>query len=179
MTRTPSTPSLLRWLLAPNRAIATQVEHAGLDRRASKQFLRQARRRRKAWLPLVAAIQIGVMFGWIGLVSTTVGIYEQTTHFGPDGSVMHESTTGPFGITTAPLVLGLLAGPVMALLVGALAGLAAHYLLIDREARRCLQTPACFSCGYDLTAAASDRCPECGDRQPHVSGAAGPTRGVP
>lgn len=109
------------------------------------------------------------MVGWLLLVSNTVGIYESTTTFSPQGVMVRETTTGPFGITTFPLFFGLLLGPCMALMLGLASGLVARSWLVDREARRCARTPACFACGYDLTGVAAPRCPECGDAHPALA----------
>jgi len=110
------------------------------------------------------------MVGWVALISSTIGIYETVTTFGPDGSMTSETTTGPFGTTTLPMFFGLLVGPFLALVLGAIAGLWIHFLCIDCETRRCARTPACFACGYDLSAIISVPCPECGSHQPHRGG---------
>ena len=162
MTPGPKKPTPAAWLLSPKRALAREV---GVDPRSARRLLARARRRRWPWAVAVVALQIAFMIGWIGLVSSTVGIYESTTTFTPQGVMVRETTTGPFGITTFPLFFGLLLGPCMALVLGAASGLAAHGWLVDREARRCARTPACFGCGYDLSGVAGPRCPECG--QPH------------
>ena len=159
----------LLWALAPKRALAAET---GLSTRQAGSFARLSRRRRRPWLPLVVLVQVSVMVGWVSLMSSFVGIYETVTTFGPDGAMESETTTGPFGITVFPLFFGVLLGPFLALVFGAIAGFAAHFLLIDCETRRCARTPACFRCGYDLSAVVGTRCPECGTEQAQLARAA-------
>ncbi|NRA56563.1 MAG: hypothetical protein HRU13_00340 [Phycisphaerales bacterium] len=118
---------------------------------------------------LVVLLQVAVMIGWVSMMSVFVGIYETVTVFAADGTLESETTSGPFGITVYPLFFGVLLGPFLALVLGAIAGFTGHFLLIDREARRCARTPACFSCGYDLSGVVGTRCPECGAQQPHLA----------
>ncbi|MFI4882389.1 MAG: hypothetical protein ACIAQU_07380 [Phycisphaerales bacterium JB064] len=166
MTNQPRQASLAAWVLAPKRALARET---GLDRRGAGRLIAQSRRRFRPRVIAVAAIQIATMAGWVLLIDRYVGIYETTTTFAPDGSMLTETTTGPFGTTTLPLFFGVLLGPFTALVLGAFAGLASHFWLVDREARRCARTPACFNCGYDLSAVVGHTCPECGRDQPHLA----------
>lgn len=166
MTSKQPQASLAAWVFAPKRALARETE---LDRRTVRVLARQSRRRLQPRVALVVAIQIATMVGWILLIDRFAGIYETTTTFAPDGSMASETTTGPFGATTMPLLFGVLLGPFMALVLGGLAGLLAHFWLVDREARRCARTPACFQCAYDLSAVGGQRCPECGHDQPHLA----------
>ena len=154
------------WMIAPKRALARE---AGLTVRQAGKLIRLSRRRGRARVALVVLVQVGTMVGWVALVSATAGIYETVTLFGPDGTLESETTTGPFGITVMPLFFGVLLGPFMALVLGAVVGLAMHFLLVDREAKRCVRTPACFGCGYDLSTISGRRCPECGLVQTHLA----------
>lgn len=166
MTSKQPQASLAAWVFAPKRALARET---GLDRRTASFLAGRSRRRLQPRVALVVAIQIATMLGWVLLVDRYVGIYETTIAMAPDGSMASETATGPFGTTTMPLLFGILLGPFMALVLGGLAGLLAHFWLVDREARRCARTPACFHCAYDLSAVGGPRCPECGQDQPHLA----------
>ena len=166
MTNEPHRASLWAWVFTPKRALSLET---GLDRPTATRLARQARRRYKARIAAVAAVQIATMIGWIFLIDRFVGIYESTVTMARDGSLAGETATGPFGTTVYPLLLGVLVGPFMALVLGAIVGFTAHYLLIDRETRRCARLPACFHCAYDLSAVVGGRCPECGQDQPHLT----------
>ena len=163
----PHRASLACWILTPRRALARE---SGLERRTCGRLLGQSRRRLRLHVVGVVALQIVTMVAWLLVVSRFVGIYETTTTFGPSGASISEVTTGPFGVTTMPLILGLLAGPVGAMAAGAVVGLLAHFAWVDREARRCARVPACFHCGYDLSSISGAVCPECGEAQPHLTG---------
>ena len=156
----------LRWALPPKQAMAAET---GLSPHQAGKILKLARARVRSWKALVVIIQFAVMVGWIWLISTFVGINETVTTFEPDGTVASEITTGPFGITVFPLFFGLVVGPLLALVLGALAGLVSQFLLVDRETRRCARTPECFGCGDDRSAVGGTRCPECGLDQPHLA----------
>lgn len=104
--------------------------------------------------------------GWLAFVAAVSTVYEEINTFNPDGSILSTEATGPFGITAYPLLASAVLGFGIAWLIGTAAAFAAQFAVVGREARRCTRTPACFACGYDLSAVVGDTCPECGTQRP-------------
>ncbi|MEO1008477.1 MAG: hypothetical protein AAFX79_07915 [Planctomycetota bacterium] len=173
-TPTPRTGAAL-WAVRPPLAVSREL---GVGIGQARGLVRVVRRRHPAAIAMVIAVQIAATLGWMLLVTSITRVYETTTTFHPDGSVQSEETLGPFGVTVAPMVIGLAFGPGLALVLGAAAGFTVDFLLIGRETRRCVRRPACFGCGYDLAAITAGVCPECGDARPAAHADAGRPRTV-
>jgi predicted RNA-binding Zn-ribbon protein involved in translation (DUF1610 family) len=63
------------------------------------------------------------------------------------------------------MALGLILGPGIGFAAWLAASVSALSYAIHRDVRRCLETPLCFGCGFDLTGLPESndpRCPECG-----------------
>ncbi len=98
---------------------------------------------------------------WCSLIG--LGLFYQATYqFQPNGTPTSVTTTGPFGITSAPLAVAYVLVFGGGWLVLSVAGFVIYDAIVGRECRRCARTPACFTCGYDLSAVVGDTCPECG-----------------
>lgn len=153
-------PTRLWWAVYPPVAVAGEL---GIPLKIARRLVAAVQRRRRplSLVAIPAAFVLGAG-GWLGLLAAITTVYEQVTLFNPDGSVASTSTTGPFGITSYPLAAAAVLGFGLAWLLGSILTLAAQEALIGREARRCTRTPACFICGYDLSAVRASECPECG-----------------
>ena len=166
MPKPPEQAPLAVWALVPRLAVARELS---IDPSLAGSLVALVRRRQRPRVFAVAAIQIAVMVGWLWLLSAPSGFYRTTTTFSADGQVIREVSSGPMGITVFPLFFAVLLGPFLALALGVVAGIAAHFWLIDRESRRCARTPACFACGYDLSASVAGCCSECGQSHPALA----------
>lgn len=160
MSRTAST---LRWAIQPRAAIAHEL---GLSLQEARTLIRPllSRRRWALNLGVPAAFIVGAG-GWLGLLAAVTTVYEQVTTFHPDGSIARTEATGPFGISVYPLLAAAILGYGLAWLLGTVSAFAFQYGVLGREARRCVRLPACFACGYDLSGAVGETCPECGTRR--------------
>jgi hypothetical protein len=150
----------LWWALYPPLAVAREL---GIPLKHARRLANVVQRRRLLFF--VVAVASAFVFGsagWLIVLSLVTTIYDETTTFGPDGSIASTVTTGPFGITSHPLVAAVAIGPGIALLLGSLMTLVVQDLIVGDECRRCARTPACFTCGYDLSAVVGETCPECG-----------------
>lgn len=152
------------WAVAPAAAAARELGLAWSEARAFVGAIH--RRRRAVAVSVVPAAFVAGAGGWLAFVAAVSTVYEQVTTFNPDGSIATTEATGPFGITAYPLLAAAVLGFGLAWFIGTLAAIAAQYAVIGREARRCARTPACFACGYDLSAVVGETCPECGSTRP-------------
>lgn len=106
-------------------------------------------------------VVLPVTMGWFGLMAVAT-VFQSVFQFQADGTPAGETTTGPAGTTAFPLAFAYVLVFGLGFLVLMAAVLGVYDAIIGRELRRCARTPACFSCGYDLSAVAGNTCPECG-----------------
>lgn len=143
------------------------ARETGLSTREARRTLKPLlARRRMPQIVVISAAFIAGAGGWLGFVEAVSTVYQQVTTFNPDGSVASTESTGPFGITVYPLLASAILGFGLAWLIGTAAAFAAQYAVVGREARRCVRTPACLACGYDLSGVVGEACPECGTQRP-------------
>ncbi|UYV12669.1 MAG: hypothetical protein NCW75_15435 [Phycisphaera sp.] len=152
-------PNRLWWAVYPPLAVARELAIPIKQARAAVKAVQKRRRILIAAAP--AAFAIGA-FGWLAFLEAVSTIYNEVNTFHPDGSLASTSATGPFGTTTYPLLASAILGYGVAWLIGVVLTFVAQDRIIGTEARRCARTPACFACGYDLSAVVGDVCPECG-----------------
>lgn len=104
---------------------------------------------------------VPIAFGWLAIIMLCT-VYLATYRFDPDGTPLGVTVTGPFGLSVGALPMAYL----LVLGGGSLAASIAMFVVYDaivgRELRRCARTPACFTCGYDLSSVVGQACPECG-----------------
>ncbi len=113
--------------------------------------------RRKFWsLCLVGALTFCIALGVWLIPGYFLLILLFNSHFGPFSEI--------------PMVV---AWPVAALAILGVPSLVAYFTVVRRRAPR-QEQHLCSHCGYDLRAADSDRCPECGTP---ITGEAAPTTG--
>jgi hypothetical protein len=152
-------PHRLWWALYPPLAVARQLAIPAGQARAAVKAVQKRRPIVLAALP--AGFVLGAL-GWLVFLESVSTIYTEVSTFHPDGSLASMSATGPFGVTTYPLLASAVLGYGLAWLSGSVLAIAAQDRIIGAEARRCARTPACFTCGYDLSSVVGDVCPECG-----------------
>lgn len=151
----------LWWAVYPPLAV---VRECAIPLKQARAAVNAVQRRRRALF--VAAVPVAFVLGaigWMAFLEAVSTIYDEVNTFHPDGSLVSTSATGPFGITTYPLMATAILGYGLAWLIGAVLTIVVQDLIIGREARRCVRTPACFVCGYDLSSVVGDVCPECGN----------------
>lgn len=153
-------PHRLWWAVYPPLAVARELAIPLKQARAGVNAVQ--RRRRALFVAAVPAAFVLGAIGWMAFLEAVSTIYDEVNTFHPDGSFASTSATGPFGITTYPLLASAILGYGVSWLIGSSMALLVQGLVIGREARRCARTPACFTCGYDLSSVVGNRCPECG-----------------
>lgn len=151
--------SRLKWALYVPWALSSEL---GVPHREAYRLYRAVLNRR-FWRLLVINLLVvfPVTMIWFGLMSIGT-IFLTSYRFDPSGAPAGETTTGPAGATVAPLMLAYLLAFGVGFLVIAAVVFGVYDAVIGRELRRCARTPACFKCGYDLSAVVGDTCPECG-----------------
>lgn len=153
-------PHRLWWAVYPPLAVARELAIPLKQARAAT-YAMQKRRQIVFAAAVPAAFAFGAI-GWLVFLDTVSTIYSEVNTFHPDGSLASTSATGPFGITTYPLLASAILGYGVAWLIGVVLTFVAQDRIIGTEARRCARIPACFTCGYDLSAVVGQTCPECG-----------------
>ncbi|MFI4915989.1 MAG: hypothetical protein ACIAS6_05705 [Phycisphaerales bacterium JB060] len=152
-------PHRVWWAVYPPLAVAQEL---AIPLKLARAAVKAVQKRRRIVIVAVpAAFMLGAV-GWLTFLEAVSTIYTEMNTFHPDGSLASTSATGPFGITAYPLLASAILGYGLALLIGTVLTLAVQDRIIGVEARRCVRTPACFACGYDLSAVVGNTCPECG-----------------
>ncbi len=152
-------PHRLWWAVYPPLAVARKLAIPLKQARGAVKAVQKRRRIMIAAVP--GAFVLGAM-GWLVFVEAVSTIYSEVSTFHTDGSLESTSATGPFGITAAPLLASAILGYGVAWLIGSVLTFVVQDRIVGTEARRCARTPACFTCGYDLSSVVGDVCPECG-----------------
>jgi len=94
------------------------------------------KRRRVLIVAAPGAFAFGAL-GWLFFLEAASTIYHEVNSFHPDGSLASTSATGPFGITTYPLLASAILGYGVAWLLGSALTFAVQDRTIGTEARRC------------------------------------------
>lgn len=149
----------LGWFFYAPLAMASEL---GLPRHRCSKLARLVGSRLKVRLMVVAMLTlVPIASAWYAIF--TLGtFYLATYQFTPTGSPSGSTATGPFGLRGGSLLMAYLLVFGGGWLVASLAMFAVYDAIIGRELRRCIRTPACFTCGYDLSAVVGNTCPECG-----------------
>lgn len=153
-------PNRLWWAVYPPLAVARELAIPLKPARAAVKAVQ--RRRRTLFTVAVPVAFVFGAFGWLAFLEAVSTIYDEVNTFHPDGSLVSTNVTGPFGITTYPLLASAILGFGVAWLIGSVLTFVVQDRIIGAEARGCARTPACFTCGYDLSSVVGDVCPECG-----------------
>lgn len=152
-------PHRLWWAVYPPLAMAREL---AISLKGARAAVRAIQKRRRIVLVAVPVIFVLGAVGWLAFLEAASTIYSEVSTFHPDGSLESTSAAGPFGITTFPLLASAILGYGVAWVVGSVLTFVVQDRIIGAEARRCARTPACFTCGYDLSSVVGGVCPECG-----------------
>lgn len=152
-------PHRLWWAVYPPVAVAQEL---AIPLKQGRPAVKAVQRRRRVLIVAAPVAFVLGALGWLIFLEAVSTIYSEVNTFHPDGSLSSTNATGPFGITTYPLLASSILGYGVAWLIGMVLTFLTQDRIIGTEARRCARTPACFTCGYDLSSVTGDVCPECG-----------------
>jgi len=129
------------------------MDRTGLTRPLAVQLAESLQKRRRTFYIALYAIGPAVFALWMVAVNFAISAFEQR------GIAFIDS-----------MALGLILGPGVGFAAWLFASVSALTYAINRDVKRCLERPLCFSCGFDLSGLPADtpRCPECGTRAWHV-----------
>ena len=123
------------------------MDRTGLSRPLAVQLAESLQKRRRTFYIALYAIGPAVFALWMVAVNFAISVFEQR------GVAFIDS-----------MALGLILGPGVGFAAWLVASVSALTYAINRDVKRCLEKPLCFSCGFDLSGLPNGQatCPECG-----------------